>query len=349
MSGTDDIRAIEQQAARWLVRLRDRPVRPAVERAFDEWLARAPEHREAYMRCEMTLAMAHELQLDDAFPVERAACRQIAIDAASAAAGPGASAAFGGHARGLALAAAAVAVLVAGGWFYAQRAVTQVFQTGVGERRTVLLADRSTLTLNTDTTVAVEMTRAVRRIELRRGEAFFEVAHDTARPFEVHAAGGLVRAVGTRFGVELRRDDVTVSVLEGAVDVIPQSDAAAPAAGAPVPRLTANRSVHYESGGRLGAIEAADVRRITAWREGKLIFDDTPLADAIAEYNRYTTVKLVVGSAEIGRRAVNGVLNVGDFASLRLLLRESLGLTVVDRGDSVLLLDSRTQERQVKP
>jgi transmembrane sensor len=187
--------------------------------------------------------------------------------------------------------------------------------------------------------LTVSLGKRVRRIELQRGEAFFEVAHDVARPFEVHAANGVARAVGTQFSVEVQKDAATVSVLQGVVVVAPRTETLIAGVPADAPRLEANKSIHYGAGGNLGLVQAADVRRISAWREGKLVFDDLPLADALAEYNRYTAHKVVVGSEQIGRRRVSGVLNIGDFESLSLLLHESLGLTLVEQGGSVLLLD----------
>jgi transmembrane sensor len=313
-------------------------VSAATEKEFDAWLDQAAEHRASYMRCEVTLAMTRDLKQDADLEADFAACARIAAaqDATDAAERRG-ERRFVLRPAWMSAAAALVMAVAIGGYLFANRTVTQLYQTGIGEQLTVVLADDSTVTLNTDTSLSVALSDKVRRIEMQRGEAVFSVAHDKARPFEVWAAGGLVRAVGTEFGVEIVSDEVTVSVLEGAVVVIPQN--AAPASAAPdIPRLDANKSVRYRAGGEVGAVQTADVRRIAAWREGKLVFDAVPLSEAIAEYNRYTTRKLVVGSAQIGRRPVNGVLKIGDFESLAFLLRESLGLRLVEQSGSVLLL-----------
>jgi transmembrane sensor len=184
--------------------------------------------------------------------------------------------------------------------------------------------------------LSVTLSREARRIEMQRGEAFFSVAHDSSRPFEVVAAGGLVRALGTEFGVEIKGSSVTVSVLEGSVLVLPKQDALALEA----PHLTANMAVSYKGDGEISVAQSANVKRIIAWREGKLVFEEVPLTDAIAEFNRYSTRKVQVGSAAIGSRLVSGVLEIGDMESLRFLLQESLGLTLVDQGDKLLLKSS---------
>ncbi|MFC4313156.1 FecR family protein [Steroidobacter flavus] len=326
-----DIRAVEAAAARWFVRLHDHPVSRDTEIEFDAWLDQAAEHREAYMRCELALAMTRGLTTEAELQAD---IDVVAAIAAREAAAQERSRRFR-EKRSIWLSAAATVLLMVatGAYFFTHRIDTQIYQTQVGEQRRVVLADHSTVTLNTDTVLTVKLSDKSRRIEMQRGEAFFSVAHDTSRPFEVIAAGGLVRAVGTEFGVEIKRDDVTVSVLEGAVVVLPkQSD---PVSG--LPHLTANMAVSYRGGGAIGAVQTADVRRITAWREGKLVFDQVPLADAIAEFNRYSPRKVQVGSVIIGSRPVSGVLQIGDMSSLRFLLQESLGLKLVDQGDTLLL------------
>jgi transmembrane sensor len=335
-----DIRAVEATAARWFVRLHDHPVSRKTEVEFDAWLDQAAEHREAYMRCELALAMTRGLTTE----VElQADIDVVAAIAAKEAANQERSRRFREKRSIWLSAAATVLIMIASaGYFFTHRVETEIYQTQVGEQRRVVLADHSTVTLNTDTVLTVTLSDKSRRIEMQRGEAFFSVAHDTSRPFEVVAAGGLVRAVGTEFGVEMKPMGVTVSVLEGAVVVLPkQSDAIDG-----VPRLTANMAVSYRGGGSVGAVQAADVRRITAWREGKLVFEEVPLADAIAEFNRYSPRKVQVDSVAIGSRPVSGVLQIGDMSSLRFLLQESLGLTLTDQGDTLLLRSAPTETPQ---
>jgi len=326
-----DIRAVEAAAARWFVRLHDHPVSRETEAEFDAWLDQAAEHRECYMRCELVMAMTRGLTSEAELQADIDVCAAIAAREAAA---QERSRRFKEKRSIWMSAAATVLFMIAtGAYFFTHRVETQIYQTQVGEQRRVVLADHSTVTLNTDTVLAVTLSEKSRHIEMQRGEAFFSVAHDPSRPFEVIAAGGLVRAVGTEFGVQMQRDEVTVSVLEGAVVVLPkQSDPVGS-----VPRLTANMAVSYRGGGAIGEMQAADVRRITAWREGKLVFDQVPLADAIAEFNRYSPRKVQVGSAPIGSRPVSGVLQIGDMSSLRFLLQESLGLQLIDRGDTLLL------------
>jgi transmembrane sensor len=340
MMRRDEIREIEAAAARWIVRLRDEPVSRQTEIEFDRWLSQSAEHRSCYMRCEIAMAMTNALQDDPAFKADFEECARIA-----AAEREEATRRRFGKVRqlwtGLA-AVAAAAALVIGVRLFPDAPSPENYRTTVGEQKTVLLADRSELTLNTDTSLSVLLTKDMRRIELHHGEAFFSVAHDPSRAFEVWAAGGKVRAVGTQFGVTIDRDQVTVAVLEGAVEVSPavsRNDRQSA-----VPRLGANQSVRYRAGGEVSAVEAADVRRINGWLEGKLVFDGMPLAAAIADFNRYTDRKVVLGTVDIGLQQVSGSLPIGDDDSLAFLLRESLGLRIVEQGGTVLVLPAEAEE-----
>jgi transmembrane sensor len=341
-----DIRAVEAQAARWFVRLSDQSVSRATEAEFDAWLAEAAEHRASYLRCEKAVALTRQLIHDPGLQPDMAFCASLAANHDTVPR-------FGGleevrrrfsrsgvRAAWTAAAALLVAAAVFGGYGIVGHGARLVYQTQVGERRTIVLEDRSTVTLNTDTLLSVSMTAKLRRIDLQRGEAFFTVTHDPARPFEVWAGHGMIRAVGTQFGVQVMPDRVTVSVLEGAVTVTPAGGAANAAAAG---RLEANRALTFSDRGALSPEQAADVRRILAWREGKLIFDDVPLAQAMAEYNRYTTHKVEIGSSRIGSLPVSGVLDVGDSDSLRILLRDALALKLVERAGSMVLVEPDEQ------
>ena len=328
MNAGEDIRAIEAAAARWFVRLHDHPVSAQTEVEFDAWLDQSSQHRACYMRCEVTMALARGLGDERALEADLAAVKRIAAAEAEQA---DARRRFGAQRRVWLGALAATVVAAAGvGYFLTDRPVHEEYRTAVGEQRSITLADHSMVTLNTDTALDVTLGKHLRRVDLHHGEAFFSVAHDPSRAFEVWAAGGKVRAVGTEFGVAIDRDEVTVSVLGGMVLV--QANAADGGAG---PQVAANESVRYRSGGTVGAVGAADVGRINGWREGKLVFENVSLADAVAEYNRYTTRKVVLRSVEIGQLTVSGQLRIGDAQALMFMLRESFGLNVVEQGGAI--------------
>jgi len=183
-------------------------------------------------------------------------------------------------------------------------------ETGRGERRTVPLPDGSMLTLNTDTAVEARFYGPRREVALLRGEALFEVSHAPDRPFVVDAGSGSVTVTGTRFDVRRHADAFSVTVAEGSVRVDSgpwwrRSSAA----------LSAGASARAASAGGI-AVARADVDAVLAWREGKLVFDATPLPQAVAEINRYLAQPAVVADPAAGRLRVSGIFDIDDAQAL---------------------------------
>jgi transmembrane sensor len=163
--------------------------------------------------------------------------------------------------------------------------------------------------LNTDTALRVSLRRDVRRVTLLRGEAFFEAAHDAARPFIVTADHAEVRAIGTKFDVRRDPQAVRVTLLEGRVQVASET-APHPAILTPNQQLTVTRR-------GVSAPRAADPAEAAGWTTGRLTFHGVPLADAVAEANRYTRRRIVLDvGPEVARRPVSGVFDAGDTAAL---------------------------------
>jgi len=232
---------------------------------------------------------------------------------------------------------------------------TDSYQTEVGEQRDVTLADGSRMTLNTNTAVAVRYSKARRFVEMKRGEALFVVKTDTQRPFEVAAGGMLTRALGTEFNVDLRSAKVTVSVLEGAVQVVPVGDAVAkspavlrPEGGSgespslPISALSKGQAIEVRKTDGHMQQRKADLRRIDAWRTRRLEFTDTSLTDAVEEFNRYATVRLVVGTPDLASVRVSGIFRIGDTESFLYSLREALHLKTLEGSGEVVLMRGDT-------
>lgn len=220
------------------------------------------------------------------------------------------------------------------------------FATAVGERIEEALPDGSRITLNTNTEVSVRYSDVERVVDMRRGEALFSIAHDAERPFAVHAAGRIVRAVGTAFNVRLDGAvDVEVVVTEGEVRVIEADEAAGPtgsgtgrsrlldAAGEPI-----GTAVAQGQGVRLGesssgaapailALEPVDLDIKLAWQRGMVIFRGEPLEAVLEEFGRYTTTALVLESEELADVRVGGYFRAGDLDGLLAALRQNFGIS----------------------
>ena len=206
----------------------------------------------------------------------------------------------------------------------------QTYRTGVGERRVVALADGSTIDLNTDSVVRVRLSRDRRAISLDEGQALFSVAHDTARPFIVTAGDTAVRAVGTRFEVYRTGAAVRVILAEGRVQVT--------RANGPAPTMM-RAGTRLEVGGKTPARPVAvDVAAATGWTDGRLTFQDAPLAQAVAEVNRYSRTKVVLGPGVPADERVNGIFNAGDTQAFVNGVAASLDLKSATRDDGAIEL-----------
>jgi transmembrane sensor len=246
-----------------------------------------------------------------------------------------------------AIAASAIAAVAVGTTVYLHFASPQ-YETQVGEQRDVLLPDGSRMTLNTNTLVRLRYSKDRRRIELERGEALFFVKHDTERPFDVFAGGTLTRALGTQFNVDMRHSNVTVSVLEGVVQVAAMSaetvtpdarvDQEQPSMTTIRPALSKGEAVEVRPLERRVVTEKANLRRIDAWRTRRLEFSDTPLLEAVEEFNRYSVTRVVVGTKQLETVRVSGVFNIADADGFLFSLQEALHIQILTSAGVITLV-----------
>jgi len=179
------------------------------------------------------------------------------------------------------------------------------YRTQVGEIRVVPLSDGSVVTLNTNSEIVVRFTKAQRLIELVHGEALFDVAKNKARPFIVRAAATQVRAVGTSFNVKALPDQpVQVLVREGVVEVKRPNVPVAPAV-----RLAMNNRAIAPQDAPIVAkpVASAEVGRELAWRVGRIAFHGETLAEATAEFARYSDVKIQIDDPAVANQRITGL------------------------------------------
>lgn len=238
--------------------------------------------------------------------------------------------------RNLGLAAASL-VALAGGAVLGQRWLTTsktsapeadepVFTTGVGERSTFRLADNSVVTLSTDSAVRVNRWDKARRLTLVRGQAFFQVAEDPARPFVVVAGDKQVTAIGTAFDVRIEPGKLSVTLVEGRVRIAGASP-------------TGERKVEMSAGSRFVAAEPADwavapvdTAKESAWLQGRLVFDGEPLSAVVAEMNRFSKRKLSVTDSALAATPVSGVFKTGQVDAFVAALK-TYGLADIGHAD----------------
>ena len=290
--------ALFDQASGWYYRLRAEDASARDQADFAAWLAQGPAQRQAWDEVSALLGALREpaRQVREA---QRARWRRPRLR----------------------VWASAAAVLLALGlltlyspWPDRWRAD---YATATGESRNLSLADGSQLQLNTDSAVQIDLRPNERRVTLLRGEAWFEVSADAARPFVIRSGEGWVKVVGTRFSVARQGAQTRVRVAQGKVQVS--------ADGEQTVLLEPGRAVDYQ-GGRLGAVRDFDAAAEFAWRQRQLVFRQQSLAEVVDELNRYWPGEVLVFGDALRQRKVSGVFEIDKPEAVLKALKHTLGL-----------------------
>jgi transmembrane sensor len=341
------IAAIEEKAAEWFG-LCEIGLTPAQERDFLQWLEADPRHGEAVREMDETWDFLDRLK-----DVRRPAAVAGTVKASSP---------VRWHAPVWLAAAAAVALIGAGAWRWQsvrEKNHLRHVATEAGGLKRIELPDGSQVYVNANSSVDVRFTASERSVRLERGEAHFAVAKDPARPFVVTAGEVSVRAVGTAFNVRRGAQAVEIVVAEGKVridDTVRGTSlltaAASPAANAAAPPpdsgllVAGQRAVvplNTESKpqpAEVMPVAPPEMAEALAWRTRQLDFDLTPLADVVAEFNRYNTHQLVIEDPDLGRERFGGSFRADNYRVFVKLLERRFNV-VAEPGDDRTVLRRR--------
>ncbi|WP_433853946.1 FecR family protein [Stenotrophomonas nitritireducens] len=314
ISAIDGGNPVEQQATAWFVRLRADDASERDRQAWQQWLHADPGHRAAYGRIEALWSSLGDFaaapELATRVPRPRVAPRRAPRPR-----------------RWLAAAAAATVLACATGMAFlllAPAAVESAYRTGIGERRSLQLEDGTRVDLDADTRVQVRYDHRGRHVRLDGGRAFFRVARDSERPFLVQTSAGSVRALGTRFEVSRLGNAADVTLYEGSVELQGSADAARPAArlGVLVPGQRARMADQ-----RMQVTDAAVAAgSAPGWLSGRLVFNDTPLPEAVAEFGRYSFKPVLLADPGLASYRVSGVFRGEDVEGFIQALGEVYGI-----------------------
>lgn len=296
-----DVERAEREAADWFTRLGSKVIPTKAIEDFYAW-RRDPLNDASYRRVEEVWSKTSRLQGDPEIDiaVHEALKRGAERRKAGLLANLAGKKVLGSAVLAIAIAGAASAYLTLR---------PQGYSTAVGEQKTVRLADGTRVTLDTDSYLSVRLTKDQRDIRLTRGQALFDVAKDPARPFVVVTDKGQVRALGTRFEVELRPVDMKVTLIEGSVEVR-KSQASA---GSRAWTLEPGQQVIVSKASKpTSPPKPVDVAADTSWTTGRLVFRRTPLAEAVDEVNRYSRDKIELKAGALSKTSVNGAFDAGD-------------------------------------
>lgn len=311
------------QAAYWQAQLSSDLVTEQQRREFEVWLNERPENKRAWQEINAFWLGLDSLTEAD---ITGAASGRVIAFKTSNSSKPGLR-----FVRPLGIAASlllmASLMYTQAGFYFAD------YTTAPGKQRNVTLADGSEIIMNTDTAVSIDYSAQRRQITLHDGEAYFVVAPDAKRPFEVQTHSGQVRALGTEFNIKTRRKDVTVTVYQHSVRVTAEN-------GKVLESLPEGRQVAF-SDDALSAVTTANLQRGQAWKNQRMIFQDRPLAEVIEELNRYRSGKIMVMNDAIKALPVTGVFATDDTNVALLTIEQSLPISITKITEKLVLLSAK--------
>ena len=318
----------DDEALQWMSRHLSGMLSPEEKHRFDQWYSE-PLNRQAYDHladaaggadpfAEDLMAEAFEEELTEfARSRERPRWQPISIAAMAAT---------------IALVAAVVTLMMPN----ISPVEPHIYATGIGGRDTVPLADGSVITLNTATTLEVALNEESRLVDLKAGEAFFNVARDAGRTFSVMTSHGEVVVTGTSFNVRSIGETTSVSVVSGAVDIRP--------AGEEAVTLLAGDAISFGPALDHPVTSRFDATNVLSWRGGRVVFDETPLRDVAAELNRYYRTPLILGPGAPLDAPVTGQFDVDEQQVALRGLSAALSLDVNKTSEGYVLSPAQETE-----
>lgn len=333
---TDSVRHLKDVAAAWVLKQQNGDWTDADAAELSHWLQAATTNRVAYLRAQATWKEASRLK------VLGAGLKPGTIPGAAEfndspffRQQPGRSELVAPPARRRVaqmpwLLAASIVLAIAGylAWHRGFSAAEE-YATAVGVTAAIPLPDGSKVTLNTNSEIQVAVTQTERAVTLEQGEAFFEVTEDAKRPFVVTAGAKRIVVLGTKFSVRRANEEVQVVVTEGRVRIDDTQIDAGGVASAKATRVAVTQK------------PLPEVEELLSWRSGFVVFHDTPLAEAVAELNRYNRKKIVIRDASVAALRVSGNFKATYVDSFIGLLEDGFPVNV-ERQERHIVLSARS-------
>ncbi len=313
------------EAAAWLAVLHGSDRTTATERGFQQWLKKSPRNARAFEEATAIWEEAGNLPRPRRLRTSDAGSRSFFLPMLAA--------------------AATLTIAIVGALLFLR---DSGIETGIGEQRVLALEDGTQIMLNTDTRLHVAYDKDVRRVELKEGEASFDVAKRADWPFVVIAGGQRVEALGTSFVVRRDEGKVAVTLVEGKVAVSPvnapdRSEQSGVGVVSEVSPSSSSRIVLSPGqrvligAGTAPSVDAPALDKVLAWQRREVAFDDTSLSDAIIEMNRYSRKPLVVAAPDATNARVTGLFRAGDSLSFARAVGEAYRLEVIEERDRIVL------------
>lgn len=354
---SNSLNRITAEASEWFIAIRTGELSLAERQRFAAWLEVSPVHVQEYLgvaeiwgtiksSSASVIASAEEL-----INASKSTTNVVMLAAASHGRGDERARGY----RPTTIAAAVILAMIAAVLTAATLVGTwreHIYSTARGEQRSIVLEDGSVIQLNTLSKIVVHFDHRFRRVELKEGEAYFRVAHDTKRPFDVVTPVATVRAVGTQFNVYSRDDKLKVAVVDGRVRVLaagkggsgPDAAVTTPAESVEIPlSLGANEVVELSGQDAVVTNASVSVAHATSWMQRRLTFDNERLDAVIAEFNRYTTRQMQVEGQDLAGLRISGVFDVDEPETLVSYLERIQSVNVTRQGRVITFSRGATQ------
>ncbi len=303
---------LEQEAVAWHTRLTSGDIKAAEQADFEAWRRKSLAHEQAYRKLENLWQM-----LDQPVRADRLRRKNFSNNT---------------HLQhwGLAAAASLLLTITLGMFPDFLREPWADYSTHIGEHTSIRLEDGSTVHLNTDTAFDVTWHDHERRVVLFRGEAEFEVAHDSSRPFRVKAGNTVTEALGTRFIVRYGDSAGTVTLLEGKVRTEQTKRQ-----GLFITLHPGERTAFDAQS--LSGVSAADVSAAEAWRRGRLIMNFVTLKQVVAEINRYRRGQVTLLGNALADKEINVAIDLNNIDAWLDTLKDTLPVKIRRVGPFIFL------------
>ena len=349
------------EAAEWFVRVNQRQAPLAVRQDFVDWMLRSSAHLEAYLIVAQIGAEVSTLaelpSRNDLIAAAKASdprqnvvelrsiqrrsrntvtCRRRVNRKPSFRLATAASVAF--------------ALLLLGGLVLQFSQGRTHLRTQIGEQRSIVLEDGSTVLINTASDMSVSFSEGERLIALHRGEARFTVARNSSRPFVVITPQATVRALGTVFNVHIAEENTEVSVFEGHVNIIQRNESGGlklfPFGNKPTSPGKAQdlRVSEQATVPAVGAIQSGRIEpssNALAWPRHQISFHDKTIADLVTEFNRYHRQPMRIADPELAHHEVDGTFDAYDHDSLLSYLERYQDVSVARKPDGSIVLQRK--------
>jgi len=331
---------IAEEASTWLLRTQDGPLSRDQQRELDKWLSLSDTHASVYASLQETWDMMALVELGQEHAANRDGLRslfepfrpvyqRIMVSLKSA------------KITGVVAAGLVLFVMVFVNFEFQPNtdnapsdvAFAQRYETLPGIQETATLQDGSAITLNTDTKITTQLTPTEREVDLVKGEAYFKVVHNPDRPFVVTAGEYKVTVLGTEFSVQKNSKGVEVKVSSGRVSVETRDTNTSDTVV-----LVGGDTISGFSEGRLGQVEKLDPIAAFAWREGLIVFDNTPLRAVISELNRYQKRQILMRCESATEETISGVFRVDSLEETIDTVITSASLVAGFTSDSSMVL-----------